>query len=476
MRNPGASCLAVAVAALQLVACSSSDDSRSACTRSALRAGGPGDAANHFPTELGATWIYETTEVDSGASPVASRMRVAVTGTAHGSALDATVFTSTPLGWGAAPPSTSFVAEGSSGVTFVGDEDPDDTLEPQLVPYELMRFPLTPGESFVQLDCRDLDFGEDLDGDGRNERLDLQTVVTVLGAEALTARVGDLEAVRVDTRLSMALHTTRAGSFVSNGERSEWYAPGIGLVRAATRQELLGETFTETTELLAYSVAGARFPVPMQLVVAEPIEDVVAGGALRAYSVSAASGAPHVLAAFGLGSPVTLEAYGDDPLFSSPTCVAAGATSVSECASSSTSGVLHLGVRAVDPAPTPFVVLAAMAPPEGPHADEVAVVAPRAPALGQVGPRGRSHYVAAGLTPGAQVTVWMFGLTEDADLHVYGDETRSFELGCTLGHYDADRRAESCTFVSLAENAYLSVSSGELNRDGAGFLLLVWDA
>jgi hypothetical protein len=474
MWNP-ASRLAVAFAVLHLVACDSSpDDSPATCTRSGPRPDGPGDAGNYFPVDPGATWIHETTEAGSGASPVTSRTRLAVTGTALAGGLDATVFTSTPLGPAAAPPSTSALAKGPSGVTLVDDADAGDTLQRQLVPYQLVYFPLVPGESFVQLDCQGLDLGEDLDGDGRNEKLDLRTVVNVVGAEALAARVGQVEAVRVDTRLSMTLHTTRSGSFVSDADRSEWYAAGIGLVRATMRQEVLGETFTEATELLAYSVAGQTFPVPTPLAIGAPVEDELTGDAFHAYSVQGAAGAPYVLAALGLGATPVLEAYGDDPLYAFPACTAAD-PSASECRSSSTSGLLHLGVRGLDLAPTRYLVLAAPAPGPGPYVGESATVPARTPTTGQVVARGESDYVTTGLTPGAQVTVWLFGLTADADLRVFADETRSLELDCTLGHTDVDARPESCTFAATGDTAYFSVSSGELNWDGAGFLMLVWE-
>ena len=95
------------------------------------------------------------------------------------------------------------------------------------------------------------------------------------------------------------------------------------------------------------------------------------------------------------------------------------------------------------------------------------------PTVGLVGTRNTSGYSATGLTPGSH-TVSLTGLTDDADLHVYSDETYSFELDCTLIRVgDVTNLPEECT-LTTGTAVYFSVTSGELNRDGAGYIILVW--
>jgi hypothetical protein len=93
------------------------------------------------------------------------------------------------------------------------------------------------------------------------------------------------------------------------------------------------------------------------------------------------------------------------------------------------------------------------------------------PYNGQVETRGTSFYAATGLEPGVY-TVFLSDLTGDTDLHLYSDGTYSMELDCTLSAPgDVLNEPQDCTFNSTG-GIYASVSSGELNRDGAFFVLL----
>ena len=95
------------------------------------------------------------------------------------------------------------------------------------------------------------------------------------------------------------------------------------------------------------------------------------------------------------------------------------------------------------------------------------------PTVGLVGARDTSRYFTTGLTPGSH-TVSITGLTDDADLHIFSDETYSFELDCTLRRpTDVTNSPEDCT-LTTGTALYFSVTSGELNRDGAGYIILVW--
>ena len=102
-----------------------------------------------------------------------------------------------------------------------------------------------------------------------------------------------------------------------------------------------------------------------------------------------------------------------------------------------------------------------------------ASIIPGVPTVGFVETRNTSNYWATGLTPGAH-TVSITGLSDDADLHIYSDETYSFESDCTLRRLgDVTNLPEECT-LTTGTAVYFSVTSGELNRDGAGYIILVW--
>ena len=57
---------------------------------------------------------------------------------------------------------------------------------------------------------------------------------------------------------------------------------------------------------------------------------------------------------------------------------------------------------------------------------------------------------------------------------MFSDETYSIESDCTLRRPgDVTSSPEGCT-VATGAALYFSVSSGELNREGAGYIILVW--
>lgn len=114
-----------------------------------------------------------------------------------------------------------------------------------------------------------------------------------------------------------------------------------------------------------------------------------------------------------------------------------------------------------------FVVTVVPAPvPSVPIVGTSGAIALRTPTVGWVATRSTSRYQTTGLT--GTHTVSLVGVTADAQLHVYADETYSQELDCTLRHPEA----RECVVSSAG--AYFAVAAGSLNRDGAGYVILVW--
>jgi hypothetical protein len=115
-------------------------------------------------------------------------------------------------------------------------------------------------------------------------------------------------------------------------------------------------------------------------------------------------------------------------------------------------------------APTPLI--------HSPVNESSVQIPPNVPTVGQVETRGTSSYSTTGLTQGTH-TVSITGLDNDADLHVYSDDGYPFEIDCTLrASGDVVNYPEDCT-VHDTTAIYFSVRSGELNRDGASFNILV---
>ncbi|MBN8489662.1 MAG: hypothetical protein J0M20_18265 [Burkholderiales bacterium] len=103
-------------------------------------------------------------------------------------------------------------------------------------PFELVLLssPVRLSERHVALDKRFTDIGVDLDGDKVNDQMDVAIWTLVKSEDTLTLpQRSGVKAVRVDTEIRLRARYSRDGSTsdVLSATSSEWYAPGLGLVR-----------------------------------------------------------------------------------------------------------------------------------------------------------------------------------------------------------------------------------------------------
>lgn len=220
---------------------------------------GPGDAGNRFPFTVGNVWRFQGTSVETGLPQETFVNTVTVTGPRQVGEVSATGFQeSNPGNLGV--PVESFMVKDANGIANFGNSDLTDTVSPQLVPFWELRFPLEPGASFVSLDRQGIDFGEDLDGDGVNERGDLRSVVTVAGFETVTVPVGIFEnSARLERTLTLTATLSGDGSRVTlTDTATAWFASNVGWVKRTEDISFpAGDFFeTETEELVGFSVDG----------------------------------------------------------------------------------------------------------------------------------------------------------------------------------------------------------------------------
>lgn len=243
-------------AALLLGGCGGGGGDESGCRTSLPSSSGPGDVSNHVPLTPGSRWIYDVTETSAQAVPQRYRTRVEVTGTRTVSGVVVSVVEEGRVG-DSASPDVSLLAKGPSGVTEYAGGEVEPPLD-RIYPYQLVQFPLAAGASFEQVACSGLDYGEDLDGDGKNERVDVRSVVTVAGVEGVSVAAGSFDATRVDTHLVLTLHLTTGGSATATGDESVWLAPGVGPVRTRSAMSIDGQAETREETLAGYAVEGRR--------------------------------------------------------------------------------------------------------------------------------------------------------------------------------------------------------------------------
>ncbi len=217
--------------------------------------------AQYFPLNAGDQWVYRT-ENDG-------LLKFKVTGRERVGGFDTTVVSHNVPGF-AAFEQVRFVAD-ARALRQVPGADAGPVLQ-AIGPLDVMHFPLTPREHFVQIDTT-LDSGVDVDGDGRTDALTIRSEVTMVGFEPARVEAGLFPRT---AHLRTQVVQSVVGS--SSGVRStytatldDWYAPGVGLVRSR-RLYRDGEAVQDLSQsLLAYRVGWRRSDVvPPRVTATDP--------------------------------------------------------------------------------------------------------------------------------------------------------------------------------------------------------------
>lgn len=195
---------------------------------------------DYFPDQTGNEWHYRG-QITEGPLQMVERKFFSnvssVTGSKTIKGMTVTVFHDTnPGNHGTMD---SFYRRDSVGIVYYGS-DPGTPFEKQLVPYQIVRFPMKVTSSFPQFNRKDLDFGNDLNRDGINEKADAQGDASVLGQESVTVPAGTFkDAVKVEARMRMHIYLSGTKKTVQGTDvMTAWFVKGVGLVKYVERQEL----------------------------------------------------------------------------------------------------------------------------------------------------------------------------------------------------------------------------------------------
>jgi uncharacterized protein DUF3108 len=85
----------------------------------------------------------------------------------------------------------------------------------------------------------------------------VQMNFAAIESESVTVPAGTFEALKVVVNLTLNVDTTYEGFTLPvafSGDYTYWFAPGLGWVKSSGTGNVLGSSFSETTELQAYSV------------------------------------------------------------------------------------------------------------------------------------------------------------------------------------------------------------------------------
>jgi len=201
---------------------------------------GISQSSDYFPDTMGSHWEYRGQITEGPLQTIEHKFFTnvsTVTGTKTLRGMTVTVFHDTNPGNHG--PSDSFYRRDVVGIVYHGSE-PGTPLEKQLIPYQIVRFPMKISSTIQQFDKKELDFGTDMDRDGTNEKVDAQGTSTVTGIESVTVPAGTFkDAVKVEAYMRMKIRLSGAMRTVTGTDvMTAWFARGVGLVKYVERQEL----------------------------------------------------------------------------------------------------------------------------------------------------------------------------------------------------------------------------------------------
>ncbi len=196
------------------------------------------DAGVYFPDQTGNEWTYRGRISEGVVNQIEDKTFVnvsKVTGREKKDGVMVTVFHDTNPG--DQGPTDSYYLRDAAGIRYYGSK-PGTILERQLIPYQIVRFPLEMPSSFHQLDRKALNLGLDLDRDGQAETVDVQATVRINGQEAVTVPLGRYEqAIRMEAHMKLLVHLSGDGTRISGFDTMTlWLVKGVGLVKYIERQ------------------------------------------------------------------------------------------------------------------------------------------------------------------------------------------------------------------------------------------------
>jgi len=193
---------------------------------------GPGDIGNFFPLTQGHTWQFQGTHSETGQPTVQFSNTMTVNGTKPVGPVTTTILAeSNPLNSGVAE--EVYYLKDSRDLWNYGSSDSSDSLSSNLVPYREVLFPLNLGVTTEVANKKRVNYGRDLDADGKNETADVLSQVTVETFETVTVPKGTFaNAARVVQKTTITVVSSAGlGSVTAVGTQTVWFAPGIGPIK-----------------------------------------------------------------------------------------------------------------------------------------------------------------------------------------------------------------------------------------------------
>jgi hypothetical protein len=204
------------------------------------------DATSLLPLRAGAKWHYRGVSPDVSGTTYGVLVQQAADGANISAARQSTK-----------PDNNQTLTYMVSG-NNINATDPEALGPGSPLTYAVLRSPVRQGEQITIVERTRLPTGIDVDGDRIADQADLVIYSRVVGNEAvdLPDLQQTLTALRVDTTVVVRFHPSGGGTLppLVTSVQSDWYAPGVGIVRSASTAPVAGSVPTayESDERLVF--------------------------------------------------------------------------------------------------------------------------------------------------------------------------------------------------------------------------------
>lgn len=216
------------------------------------------ESQRYFPFNDGNLWVSKESQSINGIVTGGNTWVTRSAGTKLFGTVVTSVISETNVADGTV--SESCLLNNDAGITNYGNNSPKDNLTAALnpYPYQLANFPLQVGVPFRQIIKTGIDYGNDIDGDGKNESVDVSSNSVVSGFETVTTAAGTFQnCLRIDTTaiITMTLSANKAKITVKAVD-TDWYAQDIGPVKLTSLVTGNGQSSQTYEEVTGYMVNG----------------------------------------------------------------------------------------------------------------------------------------------------------------------------------------------------------------------------
>lgn len=219
---------------------------------------GPGDQGNYYPLSQGNRWNYQASITRNGGASTLFQNSVSVNGITTVNGIQALIYLESNSE-NEGIPLEEYITKDSAGIILHGNNNAAGVLTPLITPLRTVRFPPNLGTKTTTFDRKQLPLSFDLDGDGTNDLVDIQSEYSAISLETITVPAGTFpNCLRAEEKTTRVFHSSAFGITATlTSIETNWRGTGVGVVKRTetTQSEGFVQDITQfVTEELTGSI------------------------------------------------------------------------------------------------------------------------------------------------------------------------------------------------------------------------------